>query len=147
MSRSRRAPAAPVSVSAVVFALLLLAVGFVSSGCGSSRPVTTTAFEVPMDASGVQHVKLATHSYYFEPNRISVRAGHPVEIEIHNHSFFVPHNFTIAEEGMSVSQGVGMLKGSHTIRFTPDRPGEYEFFCHVGSHAKKGMKGVIVVTP
>ena len=105
------------------------------------------AYEAPMDDHGVQHVKIVAHSYYFTPNRISVKAGHPVELELHNHAMFVPHNLSISDENLSISQGVGMFKGSHTVRFTPEHPGEYEFFCHVGSHAKKGMKGVLVVTP
>ena len=30
--------------------------------------------------------------------------------------------------------------GSVHLRFTPTTPGEYEFFCHVDHHGKKGMK-------
>jgi len=37
--------------------------------------------------------------------------------------------------------------GSGHVRFTPEVPGEYEFFCHVDGHSKKGMKGVLVVEP
>jgi len=35
--------------------------------------------------------------------------------------------------------------GTKHARFTPTKAGEYEFFCHVDGHAKKGMKGTIVV--
>jgi plastocyanin len=116
-------------------------------GCGSSglnRPVTT--LELDPGPSGVQRANVTLHSFYFEPNRIVVHAGRPVELTLHNHALFVPHNFSISDETISVSRGVGG-KRTHTIRFTPEKPGEYRFFCHVGSHAKKGMTGVLVVVP
>jgi plastocyanin len=128
---------------AFVLTVALLVLGF---GCASSHARPPTSFEAALDASGVQRVQVELHSFYFEPSRIVVRVGHPVELVLHNHSLVVPHNLTIAEEGLSVSQGVGR-KRTHVVKFTPDRPGEYEFFCHVGSHAKKGMKGVLVVVP
>ena len=125
---------------------LLVFVAFAAPGCGSGarRPMTT--LELNPDATGVQKAKLELHSFYFEPNRIVVHAGRPVELTLHNHSLVVPHNFTISDEAISVSQGVGR-KRTHVVRFTPDRPGEYQFFCHVGSHAKKGMTGELVVVP
>jgi plastocyanin len=62
----------------------------------------------------------------------------------------VPHNLTCFEKdaGIEVSENLGMLFGrKKTARFTPTQPGEYEFFCHVDSHAKHGMKGTFVVVP
>ncbi|TMB85961.1 MAG: hypothetical protein E6J45_14600 [Chloroflexi bacterium] len=44
-----------------------------------------------------------------------------------------------------MSKDLGMFRGSKTVRFTPTTPGEYHFYCHVGSHAKKGMTGTLVV--
>jgi len=115
-------------------------------GCASSTPRPTRTLEAAIDPSGLQRVNVHLHSYYFDPDRIQVHVGHPVELVLHNHSMVVPHNFTIVDSGLSITQNVG-LKRTHIIRFTPDRPGEFEFFCHVGSHAKKGMKGVLVVVP
>jgi plastocyanin len=115
-------------------------------GCGSSHARPPVTYEASPDTAGVQRVNVTLHSYYFDPSRIVVRAGHPVELVIHNNSMIVPHNFTIADSLLTVDQGVG-LKRTHTVKFTPEHPGEYEFFCHVGSHAKKGMKGVLVVNP
>jgi plastocyanin len=122
----------------------LLLVGLLGCASGKTRPPQT--FEAAIGASGVQRVNVALHSFYFEPSRIVVRAGHPVELVLHNSSLVVPHNFTIADASLTISQGVGR-KRTHVVKFTPEHPGEYEFYCHVGSHAKKGMKGVLVVTP
>ncbi len=126
---------------ALVASLLFLFAGC-SSGLG--RPVRSA--DAVEGADGVQRVEIGLHSFYFEPNRVVVHAGRPVVIRLHNSSLVVPHNFTIADSSLSVSQGVGR-KRTHEVRFTPERPGEYEFFCHVGSHAKKGMTGTLVVVP
>jgi plastocyanin len=127
-----------------VFALLAV-LTFGALGCASGARPTQT-LELTLDASGVQRARVRLHSYYFEPNRLVVHAGRPVELALHNSALFVPHNFTISDSTISVSRGVGG-KRTHVVRFTPGSPGEYEFFCHVGSHAKKGMVGVLVVLP
>ncbi|HEY6573145.1 MAG TPA: cupredoxin domain-containing protein [Candidatus Eisenbacteria bacterium] len=131
-------------VIAVAALLALSAAGSPDVASAGKHPSQT--LEVATDASGVQRATVRLHSFYFEPDRIVVHAGVPVELTLHNHSLVVPHNFTITDSSISVSQGVGR-KRTHVVRFTPERPGEYEFFCHVGSHAKKGMTGVLVVVP
>jgi len=125
----------------VLFALVLLATGCAS---GLKRPVTS--IEAVTDASGVQRVAVDLHSFYFKPSRIVVHAGKPVELIIRNRAILVPHNFTIAEASISVNVDK-WGPGSHRVRFTPTEAGEFEFFCHVDHHAKKGMKGVLVVVP
>ncbi|HET9325922.1 MAG TPA: cupredoxin domain-containing protein [Candidatus Eisenbacteria bacterium] len=129
-----RAPAATLA------ALILL------GGCASglNRPVVSV--EANTDANGVQHVEVNMHSFYFEPNRIVVHAGKPVDLEFKNRSIFVPHNFTIHEEGLTVDVDKWGLGSAHA-RFTAPEPGEYRFFCHVGEHGKKGMVGTLVVVP
>jgi len=114
-------------------------------GCtsGLDRPVVS-AIANP-DAQGVQRVEVKMHSFYFEPNRIQVRAGQPVELVLKNSAKLVPHNFTIADSALSMSAGSWL--GSAHLRFTPKTPGTYHFFCHVDGHAKKGMRGTLVVTP
>jgi plastocyanin len=120
------------------------------AGCGSSglnRPVEEVTAQPGKD--GVQHVKIVAHSYYFSPNRVVVKAGTPVELTIKNAAFGVPHNLTCFEQdaGIELSENLSMFRGQKVAKFTPTTPGEYEFYCHVGSHAKKGMKGTLVVAP
>jgi len=125
--------------SAIVVALL--------AGCSSGlhRPVQEVTAR--RDADGVQRVRVVAHSYWFEPNRIVVKAGVPVELTIKNAAFGVPHNLTCFDQdaGIELSENLGLFRGRKTARFTPAKPGQYEFYCHVGSHAKKGMKGTLVV--
>jgi plastocyanin len=120
------------------------------SGCGKpGTKVPISEMTAKTDAQGVQVVDMDVHSFYFKPSRVIVSAGKPVELKLHFKSFFIPHNFTcMAEEaGIAVSRGAGFMSLNRTkhVRFTPTRPGEYEFFCHVGNHHKKGMEGTLVV--
>ena len=127
--------------------LVLLAAALIQ-GCSSgfNHPVREVTATVGQD--NIQHVKIRTHSFWFDPNRVVVKAGSPVEIEVHNSAWFVPHNFTITapEAEVTESADVGFFHRTKILRFTPTPPGEYEFFCHVDGHgSKKGMKGTLVV--
>jgi plastocyanin len=117
------------------------------TGCSSglNRPVQEVTAETGAD--GVQHVKVVAHSYWFEPNRVVVRAGKPVELELKNGAMFVPHNFTCTapDADITVSEDLRIFWGGKKAQFTPTKPGEYRFYCHVGGHAKKGMAGTLVV--
>ena len=123
--------------------VLIAAAALAGCSSGLKRPVVMAQAEP--DAQGVQRVVVEMHSFYFKPNRIQVHAGHPVDLVLQNKARFVPHNFTIAEPPIQVSAGSWL--GSAHVRFTPTKPGEYKFFCHVDSHAKKGMTGTLVVIP
>jgi plastocyanin len=128
---------------------LALALAVIVAGCtsGLKRPVEEITAQAGAD--GVQHVRIVAHSYYFSPNRVIVKSGVPVELTIKNSAFGVPHNLTCFEQdaGIELSADLGMFRGQKEAKFTPTAPGEYEFYCHVDSHAKKGMKGTIVVVP
>ena len=126
--------------------LLFAWLGLLLLGCASglNRPVASAA--AVTGADGVQRIDVDLHSFYFEPNRIVVHAGRPVELALHNRSMVVPHNFTIVDSLLSVSVDK-WGPGTGHVRFTPATTGEYEFFCHVHGHAKKGMTGTLVVEP
>jgi len=132
-------------------ALLLLAFALaLAAGCGKSGTnLPVSEMTARTDAHGVQVVDVDVHSFYFKPNRIVVDAGKPVDITLHFKSFFVPHNFTChdPDAGISTTVGAGFMSFKRTkhVRFTPTKAGEYDFFCHVDGHAKKGMTGAIVV--
>jgi plastocyanin len=124
-----------------------LALSLALAGCSSGLKRPVQEITAAPDAHGVQRVRVVAHSYWFAPNRIVLKAGAPVELTVHNAAFLVPHNLTCnaADAGIEVSASLGLFHGTKVERFTPTKPGEYEFFCHVGSHAKHGMKGTFVV--
>jgi cytochrome c oxidase subunit 2 len=128
-------------IAVVLFGIIAL------SGCSSGlrRPVREVTAVTGSDQ--VQRVRVTAHSFWFEPNRIVVKQGIPVELTIKNGSLIVPHDFTCMakDAGIEVDQDVHPFLGSKKVRFTPTRAGEYPFHCDVDKHAGKGMKGVLVV--
>lgn len=119
-------------------------------GCGTSgAKIGVREATARTDADGVQKVDVNVHSFYFDPNRITVEAGKPVELTLHFKPLFTPHNMTCdaRDAGIDIDRSVGIISFSHTkrVRFTPTKPGEYDFYCGVDSHMKKGMTGTIVV--
>ena|SRR5688572_4859173 len=124
------------AVTALVIVLL--------SGCASGIGRPVHSIEAVPDAAGVERVEVHMHSFYFEPNRIVVHSGRPVELTIKNSAIFVPHNFSINDPALKVDVDKWGLGSAH-VRFTAPAPGEYTFFCHVDEHGKKGMTGKLVV--
>jgi plastocyanin len=133
-----------------LFAIAILA-ATLAVGCAGTKGSEIPATEVTArpGAEGVQVVDVEVHSYYYKPSRIIVEAGKPVELVLHFKSLFVPHNFTCDEPdaGIHIDKSAGFLSFRRTKRaqFTPKAPGEYRFYCHVGSHMMKGMTGTLVV--
>jgi plastocyanin len=140
LMRWAHSPAWPRAAVAIAFALG-------ASGCGASLNHPRHEQRASTGPDGVQHVEITTHSFWFEPDRVVVTAGVPVEIRVRNGSLVVPHNFTCIAQAaeIGVKKDVGMLHGSGTVRFTPTHAGEYPFFCDKDAHAKKGMTGTLVV--
>lgn len=137
--------------AAALATLALLALVLGAGGCagteGSSIPVTEVTAKP--NAEGVQVVNVEVHSYYYKPSRIVVRAGQPVELVVHFKNLIVPHNLTCDHPaaGINVDVSAGFLSFHRVkrVRFTPKAPGEYRFYCNVGSHMMKGMTGTLVV--
>ena len=126
--------------------LAVLIVGVVA-GCASglNRPIREVTATIGSDR--VQRVTITTHSFYFDPNRIVVKRGVPVELTVKNGALFVPHDFSChaKEAGIEVDARLGIFHGSKHVRFTPTLAGKYMFHCDVDGHANKGMMGTLVV--
>ena len=117
------------------------------TGCSSGHDKPVQEVIARSDGDGVQRIEVVAHSYWFEPNRIVVRAGVPVEMHVKNGALLVPHNLSCDTAGVDIDADVGIFGGDQRVRFTPATPGEYRFACHVKGHAKKGMTGTLVVQP
>ena len=121
-----------------------------AAGCGTSgAKIGVREATAHADADGVQRVDVNVHSYYFDPNRITVEEGKPVEVVLHFKPLFTPHNMTCEakDAGIDIDKSISFISFDHTkhVRFTPTKEGEFPFYCGVGSHMKKGMTGTIVV--
>jgi uncharacterized cupredoxin-like copper-binding protein len=137
----------PVRRHARLLPLAAMLVALAGCSSGLDRPVHEV--HVVPDANGVQRVEVSTHAFYFEPNRIVVKANVPVELHIKNKTPFIPHNFSCIapQAGIQIDEGLGMVWDGETAKFTPTAVGEYPFFCKVDGHSKKGMTGTLVVVP
>ena len=95
----------------------------------------------PLEA---RKIEVVAKKYEFEPARIEVKAGEPVEITFK--SLDTKHGF--AQKELKIEKVTFSKDEPAIVKFTPDKPGTYEFkcarFCGMG-HGK--MKGEIVVVP
>ena len=102
-------------------------------------------------ADGVQRTTLAMESYVYTPKELIVEAGKPVELNLQNDSFLVPHNFLLdSPDGQRVIEADVSGGDTETVRFTPTAPGIYPFYCDkqllfFPNHREEGMEGRIVV--
>jgi plastocyanin len=112
-------------------------------------------FRATVDSDGVQRVEVVGGSYFFNPNRIVVKAGVPVELKVRKESGFVPHNIVATSPEAGIEFDESLATEAKTIRLTPTKPGKYPFYCSkkvpllffLPSHREKGMEGVIEVVP
>lgn len=88
-------------------------------------------------------ITVTAKKYEFSPNRIELKAGEPVEITFE--SLDAKHGFACKD--LNLEKVVYEKDKPATVKFTPEKPGTYEFkcanWCGFG-HGK--MKGEFVVT-
>ena len=131
-------------------ALVATALMVALAGCGTSgTKIGIREATAHPDSDGIQRVDVNVHSFYFDPNRITVEAGKPVDLTLHFKPLFTPHNMTCEapDAGIKIDKSIGIISFDHAkhVSFTPTKAGEYQFYCGVDSHMKKGMTGTIVV--
>ena len=89
-------------------------------------------------------ITVVAKKFEFQPSRIELKAGEPVEITFQSED--TKHGFECKE--LNVAKVVFAKDKPETVTLTPEKPGTYKFkcarFCGLG-HGK--MKGEIVVTP
>ena len=96
-----------------------------------------------LHAQEPRKITVMAKKYEFQPSRIELKAGEPVEITFQSED--TKHGFECKE--LNVEKVVFEKDAPTTVTITPEKPGTYEFkcakFCGMG-HSK--MKGEIVVT-
>jgi len=101
-------------------------------------PMAGTVIEVAADMSG------------FDPTEIRIRAGQPVTIRVtsldnsHHTDGGGQHQWAVDELRVNI---VAPPEGTSYATFTPDRPGEYVFYCDIccGGRANPSMQGRLIV--
>lgn len=80
--------------------------------------------------------------FFFDPATVRVPPGEQAVITFRNVGS-VAHNFSIGDLGVrtpTIQSG-----NTATVRFTPEQPGTYAFWCDVPGHRDAGMQGRLVV--
>jgi cytochrome c oxidase subunit II len=97
----------------------------------------------PAPAAEVRKITITARKYEFNPSKIELRAGQPVEITLVAQD--ATHGFTCKDLG--IEKVIAEKGTSQTFTLTPQKAGKFQFkcakFCGLG-HGK--MKGEILVT-
>jgi len=106
------------------------------------------SYTATMNAQGEQEIFMEAESYSYTPDRIVVRVGVPVVLNVKKKGI-IPHDIIIDDpaSGLDIKENLG---SSTVIRFTPREKGEFPLYCGKSllffkSHSEKGMHGVLVV--
>ena len=103
------------------------------------------------DDRGLQHTTITMDSYSYSPNELSVQAGKPVELTLHNAATLIPHSFVLEDPAAGLHVRTEVSAGeSQTIRFTPTHSGTFAFYCEkklrfFKSHRERGQEGRLEV--
>lgn len=98
-------------------------------------PVTEVTLGMDSDTS----MTMETGNYFFTPNTITVAPGSNVKVTFAKNVGF--HTFVIDAIGLNFS-----INEAESVLFTaPSEPGNYTFYCDVGSHQSFGMEGTLIV--
>jgi plastocyanin len=88
---------------------------------------------------GDVNIEMQSGNFFFKPSVIEAKPGQTVNATITGNEGF----HTLVIDAISLKQTV---KSGETISFVaPTTPGNYEFYCDVGSHRAMGMKGTLTV--
>jgi plastocyanin domain-containing protein len=122
------------------------------SQLGSALIVTLTGYSVwpapvQLNEQGIQRATITMDSYSYDLKDLSVQAGKPVELTLHNVATFTPHTFVVDDPaaGFHVRAEVSAWD-TQTVRFTPKHGGTVTFYCDkkllfFKSHRERGQEG------
>jgi plastocyanin len=98
-------------------------------------PVT----EIILGESADVTVNMEAANFSFSPNTITAAPGDVIQINFTKNSGF--HTFVIDEIDVSFA----IAQGETFIFTAPEAPGEYTFYCDIGSHRSMGMEGTLMI--
>ena len=133
----------------IVF-LVLLTVVLGVAGCSPAVQDNTEPqqevenTEQNLENSSNRVIRVEGFNFGYEPSVITVQAGEEVTVLFKSNEG--THDFVI--EGVPEQDIRTAIIGSGdttTVDFSIDEPGEYTFYCSVGSHRERGMVGTIIV--
>lgn len=107
------------------------------------RSATVPTGVLPSRAAAATEVTIVADEYHFRPDHVQVSRGQLVTLTLKNVGS-VSHTLYIPE--LEVSVPLVAPGGRATVTFTPDRVGEFSFYCTVANHQQLGMVGRVEAT-
>lgn len=92
--------------------------------------------------AAAQKVTLVAKEFSYTPNKITVKAGQPVQLVLDNKGV-IEHDFVL--DRFKVKMGLIQPGKTGTVTFTPNAKGTFPFYCSVPGHKEAGMTGTLVV--
>jgi nitrosocyanin len=92
--------------------------------------------------AAAQKVSVVAKEFTYTPNRLTVKAGQPVQLVLENKGV-IEHDFVI--DAFKVKMGTIQPGKTGTVTFTPKAKGTFPFYCSVPGHKEAGMTGTLVV--
>lgn len=84
-------------------------------------------------------IQMKSGNFFFDPSVITAEPGQEITIHFTENTGF----HTIVIDSIDL---VKKVEADGTVTFTaPTEPGDYEFYCNIGSHLAMGMKGTLTV--
>ena len=102
-------------------------------------------------AAEPQTIDVVLGSYFIKPDKITVKVGQPVTLNLVNEATMVPHDLVIQAPDAGIDIAVDVPAGKKaSVTFTPTKVGRYEMVCDkkllfLKSHKDKGMHGTLEV--
>ena len=102
---------------------------------------TPTASPSPIIQAQVKIFTVTAKNFSFTPAEMRVNKGDTVKIILNNTEGF--HDLVIDEFKVKVNK---ITAGTtETVKFIADKSGQFEYYCSIGDHRAKGMRGTLIV--
>ena len=116
----------------------------VSGGATDTSPSGTSTDETAASGPAVATISVAETEFRLSPSNPSVAKKGVVEFKVVN-AGKIAHALEVEAPGGEVETPEIEPGDDATLRADLDKPGRYEWYCPVGDHEDRGMKGEITV--
>ncbi len=107
-----------------------------------ASPAAKSGEEVTKEKEKVTF-KMEAGEWYFEPEKLTLRKGQEITIELKNSGSF-SHNLKVGEFDAK-TETIGGGGETASVTFEANKAGRFKFWCAVPGHRGRGMEGTLIV--
>ena len=86
-------------------------------------------------------INIEAGSFYYKPSTLTLKKGEKVTLKFK--AVDMMHDFNVGELGLKIP--VTKSGNEISVEFTPDKAGEFEYYCSVANHRQNGQVGKLIV--